>query len=359
MKFVSIQNENELLEWVRLFLASDKVTIANISNDRSTRNAVVESAQRLVSQAYFERNIIAEESIHEILSEIYDLEFSSANINSIDADPLPVLHDIISIFEAALFNHEITQINPKDVVSGIQTGEEYELWFRQLLNDHRAGHHEYYDDFLANRATEVDIRYLLSQETSLDPRFDDILALLQLGTFGQEKMEIAKNYWDEMGNGNSSHVHTHLFSKALNAVDANRNFIKENLTLEAKMSGNISACLALRRRNYFKAVGYFGVTEYLAPRRFKSLVKAWERNRLPAEGIEYHKIHIKIDAIHGSAWIKNVICPLVGKSQEIGNDIALGAMIRLNSSERYLDRLLEDSDSLNRGLTYKEKGYGS
>ena len=348
MKFKSINNENELFDWMQAFLTSDHLTIANITNDRASRSEVVESAQRIVRQAYLERNSIAEKSVHEILAKIYDFEFSSASVSGIDADPLPVLHDISSILEAAMINHESTKVNPKDVVTGTQSAREYESWFRRLLNDHRAGHHEYYEDFLQNRGTTDDIRYLLSQETSLDPRFDDILALMQLGTHGQEKMEIASNYWDEMGNGESTSVHTHLFSKALNAVDANNNFIQDNLTLEAKICGNLSACLALRRRNYFKAVGYFGVTEYLAPRRFKCLVDAWERNGLPEEGIEYHKLHIKIDAIHGSAWIKNVIGPLVEKSPEIGNDIALGAMIRLNTSEAYLDRLLADSDIHNR-----------
>tara|TARA_Y100001934_G_C12382631_1_gene793389 strand:- start:4550 stop:5626 length:1077 start_codon:yes stop_codon:yes gene_type:complete len=347
MEFISIKNETELLKWVVKFLETDYATMRNISNDKDTRRQIVDSAHQLVRQAYLERNQIAEESVHEILEMIYECEFSSVNISNVDSDPLPILHDICSILETAMLNYEIAKIDRKNLTKGIQSSEEYEVWFRQLLNTHKAGKHEYYEDFLPNRATTSDIRFLLSQETSLDPRFDDILALMQIGTQGREKMEIASNYWDEMGNGDSALVHTRLFSKALEAIGANDNFIKENLTHEAKVSGNISACLALRRRNYYKAVGYFGVTEYLAPRRFTSLVKAWEKNNLPKEGIEYHKLHIKIDAIHGSAWIKNVIRPLVESSPEIGVDIAIGALIRLNSSERYLDRLMEDCDTSN------------
>jgi|SRR5690554_279973 len=344
MEFVSIQNETQLLNWIDQFLASDHSTMYNISNDQSTRSKIVESAHQLARQAYLERNQIAEESLHQILETIYELEFSSAKIDRVDSDPLPILHDICSILESAMINRELSKIDRKKLVKTIQTSDEYESWFRQLLNTHNAAKHEYYEDFLPNRATTSDIRYLLAQETSLDPRFDDILALMQIGTQGREKMEIASNYWDEMGNGDSTLVHTRLFSTALNSIEANEDYISENQTHEAKVSGNISAFLALRRRNYFKAVGYFGVTEYLAPRRFTSLVKAWENNGLPKEGIEYHKLHIKIDAIHGSAWIKNVIRPLVESSPEICIDIAIGALIRLNSSEQYLDRLLTDCD---------------
>ncbi|MES9897654.1 MAG: iron-containing redox enzyme family protein [Sedimenticola sp.] len=352
MQFVKIHNETELLEWVKQFLSCDAISMMNTLNDQITRNQVMDSAYKLVRQAYLERNPIAEESAHEILTLIYNLEFSSANIERVSADPLPILQDISFILETAILNHEITQIDSSRLAQDIKTSETYETWLRKVMMEHRAAKHEYYDDFLPNRANKDDIKYLLSQETSLDPRFDDILALMQIGTQGQEKMEIASNYWDEMGNGEYAQVHTHLFAKALEAVGASDAYIQDSLTFEAKVSGNLSASLALRRRNYFKAVGYFGVTEYLAPRRFASLVKAWEKNNLPTEGIKYHKLHIKIDAIHGNAWIKNVICPLAEKSPDIGLDIAVGAMIRLNSSKRYLDRLLKNCD---KSIQFKEE----
>ncbi len=155
------------------------------------------------------------------------------------------------------------------------------------------------------------MRFLLAQETSLDPRFDDILALIQLGTAGSEKIEIAGNYWDEMGNGEATNMHGALFAKALEALDVDDRYISDSLLLEAKLCGNLSAALTLSRRHYFKAIGYFGVTEYLAPRRFRSLIAAWRRLELPAEGIRYHDLHVEVDAGHAIGWFKNIIEPAV------------------------------------------------
>jgi hypothetical protein len=163
---------------------------------------------------------------------------------------------------------------------------------------------------------------------------------MQIGRVGGEKMEIASNYWDEMGNGDPASVHTTLFAQALLAVGADDEYIADNFLLEGRISGNISACLALSRRHYFKAVGYFGATEYLAPRRFRCVVDAWRRHDLDEVGIRYHDLHIGVDAAHASGWFKNVVVPLVNRDARVGADIAMGALIRLNTSEDYLDALL-------------------
>src|SRR5262249_38819899 len=141
--------------------------------------------------------------------------------------------------------------------------------------------HPFYRPYLQDHGTREDVRVLLANETSLDPRFDDILALIQLGTAGNAKLEIAANYWDEMGNEESANMHGALFARALAALEVNAQYIKDNLLLEAKLCGNLSAALTLSRRHYFKAIGYFGVTESLAPRRFRSLILAWRRLGLP------------------------------------------------------------------------------
>jgi hypothetical protein len=111
--------------------------------------------------------------------------------------------------------------------------------------------------------------------------------------------------------------------------------------VEARAAGNLSACMALVRRHRYKALGYFGVTEYLTPRRFKHVVAAWKRNELPLAGIEYHQAHIEIDAQHAHGWMQNVIAPMIEEQPSAGREIAMGALIRLNSSQRYLDAILD------------------
>ncbi|OLL31276.1 hypothetical protein BTH42_12705 [Burkholderia sp. SRS-W-2-2016] len=218
-------------------------------------------------------------------------------------------------------------------------GDAFVEWLKRTMSDHPAAVHTFYREYLRDTADIDSLKVFLAQETTLDPRFDDILALMQVGTSGAEKMEIAKNYYDEMGCGEETGVHTYLFSKTLDALGIDTQYVNGALLPDSRVSGNLSACLVLSPRHHYKAIGYFGVTEYLAPRRFKDLVAGWRRLGLPEDGIAYHDLHIRIDAIHGRAWLDNVIRPLVDRDPRVAREIALGALIRLNSSARYLDKL--------------------
>ena len=46
------------------------------------------------------------------------------------------------------------------------------------------------------------MRWFLTQEVAGEAGFDDLAALTQVKMPQQAKLEIARNYWDEMGRGN-------------------------------------------------------------------------------------------------------------------------------------------------------------
>jgi len=71
----------------------------------------------------------------------------------------------------------------------------------------------------------------------VDGRFDDLLAMMQVGTSGPAKMEIAGNFWDEMGNGNDAEVHTHLFNNIFKVFDIDDEELERSLTANALLSG--------------------------------------------------------------------------------------------------------------------------
>ncbi|MEW2608703.1 iron-containing redox enzyme family protein [Streptomyces sp. NPDC047880] len=315
--------------------------LLRMSDDYGFRGDLAAACRALTSRAYDDGDRAALEEVHGALSLIYDREFSARPVQESDHEREPILRDVAAVLERAVLGHELRRIPEASVTGHPESGPEYVRWLKAVISDHPAGWHPLYHQHLAEHGSTEDLRLLLAQETSLDPRFDDILALLQIGRHGVEKMEIAANYWDEMGNGEHAGVHTTLFSQALEAIGADPEYIRREFLLEAGISGNISACLALSRRHYHKAVGYFGVTEYLAPRRFRCVVDAWRRHDLDEVGIVYHDLHIGVDAGHAAGWFKNVIGPLVSADPAAGRDIALGAMIRLNTSRDYLDTLLE------------------
>lgn len=345
LKNINIDTKFSLSNWIGYLTALSPDEWSSLQEDYSFRSELHKVCKNLINDAYVKKDEDALSEIHKSLAIIYDHDFSSANINMVNCETQPIFRDLAALLEDKMLKYELDKIDENVVSSYPKSGDDYVIWLKKLISNHNSSIHSLYNNYISKHANKEDLKFFLAQETNLDPRFDDILALIQVGVTGGEKMEIASNYYDEMGNGDPDQVHTFLFSKALNALAIDKEYIKDNMILEAQISGNLSACLALSRRHYYKAIGYFGVTEYLAPRRFKHLVSAWHRNKLPKDGIVYHDLHIRIDTIHASGWLNNVVLPLIDKDEAIGREIALGALIRLNSSSIYLDALLDHFDS--------------
>lgn len=249
--------------------------------------------------------------------------------------------DIAELIETYLLGFEERAIDHGLVASAPRSGAALARWLRELVEQHPATAHPFYTDFM-RRATKRDLEYYSIQETTLDPRFDDAMALLQLGTPDVAKMEIAKNYWDEMGNGEIPRIHTKLFQRVLDVLGITASAVRAQLRTESIACGNLSMTMVLQRCHFHKAIGYYGVTEYVVPFRFGHVVEAWERLGLDPSGLDYYHVHYQIDAEHGNAWFDHVIAPIVDAQPDTAALIARGALYRLNSSQRYLDRLLSD-----------------
>ncbi|AOE82956.1 iron-containing redox enzyme family protein [Pseudomonas sp. TCU-HL1] len=309
------------------------------NNNHAQREQLCRAAKNLAIRAYSEQDDHALTQLHQCLSLIYRHEFECTQFDHIDIEARPILSEILSILEDAMLQHEIREIGPTNTLDYPAQGTQYVKWLKKLISQCPSSVHEFYTEFLSERATAEDLKYYLIQETNLDPRFDDILAFMQVGLPVEQKIELAKNYFDEMGNGQAAEVHSRIFFETLEAVGATPHDFSRNMLTNSIASGNLSACLVLSRRHFYKAVGYFGVTEYLAPRRFKHVIKAWKRNNLPVDGAKYHNLHIYIDTEHANGWFNNVVAPLVEQDPRIGEEIAKGALMRINSSARYLDEL--------------------
>lgn len=326
--------------WIKELLILSAAECERITADKAVRHHIREQCIFLAESAFKDKRFDALRSLHQCLHIIHAYEFSEVSLDQTEADPQPILKDITHILEKAMLSYEYSLIPTEIINECPSNGVDYIKWLKNLIAKHPSNAHSFYREFLRDHATSDEMRFYLAQETNLDPRFDDILALLQIGTHGQTKMEIASNYWDEMGNGVDENVHTSLFAKALDVLNVDHQYINSNMLDEAIISGNLSSCLSLNRRHYHKAIGYFGVTEYSTPSRFKHFVKGWERNNLPKVGISYHKLHVTIDTVHGNSWFNKVIAPAVDQNPLAGKEMAIGALVRLNSSERYLTAML-------------------
>ena len=91
--------------------------------------------------------------------------------------------------------------------------EDFAAWYRATAFAHPLYEHDLYS-FVASEATRSQLEWFFRMECAGEAAFDDLVALAQVGTRGEVKMEMASNYWDEMGRGRSHAVHTHLFHQA-------------------------------------------------------------------------------------------------------------------------------------------------
>lgn len=335
--------ETEAVAWVRDLNQATSSELQAANSDFGLRQRLHESARRIAESAYQDGDWTALRSCHQLLALIYEIDLGPVSAAHTDCETQPILRDLAAVLEGAMIDYESQLIGPISLPY-FDNGAAFVNHLKGIVKVHPAGRHPFYTDFLPDRASVEDIQFYLAQETALDPRFDDLIALMQIGASSQPKMELATNYWDEMGNGNPAACHTLMFSRAMAEVGVDADFIRDHLLVEALICGNLSACLSLSRRHYYRAVGHFAVTEFLFPRRCAQFASAWSRNGLSATGSRYHREHIAIDARHASGFFRNVISPAVDADPRVAKDIVWGALARLNSSQRYLDALLPHLD---------------
>lgn len=311
---------------------------ARISDDRY-RQAVVDASRTLARQAFTDHDEDATRQANATLAVLYDWYFAPPSIDGAESLTQVLADDIRRGLENAMLDDIYARMDLSSLVDIPEDHESFLPWYRRFISVHRASNHSFYRDFLENRASQQDFRFYLAQETILDPRFDDILALLLIGTVGSEKMELGGNLWDELGNGDPVDVHPTVFAETLRGAGVTQEFVSGNIMPESIASGNVSASLSLSKRHYYKAIGYFGVTEYLTPRRFRSFVLGCKRLDLPEAAYQYHDMHIQVDARHGPSWFKNIIVPAVAREPRSARDIAFGTLIRLETSTWFLDAI--------------------
>ena len=337
--------EMNLSDLVSHILTLDQVELDTLNSDFAFREKTLLATRQLVEASLSDEKAL--NIMQTALSCFFDYQFSIPEAEQGGRFLGGLLSDIASELTRGLFSQEERYFDLCLFEEMPREGQAYVSWLRRLIHDHWVFNHEIYDPFLAKHATRENMKYFFAQETTLDPKFDDCLALMQLGTTGLIKLELAHNYWDEMGNGKPEEVHTALFSHVIDELGITPEYVKSTLSTISKSSGNLSAGVCFDREHFYKAIGYFGVSEYLAPSRFKKILLGFNRLNFSDKSNLYHDLHITVDTGHAQGWFKNVIAPLVDKSEHAAREITRGAFYRLNNSARYLDAALEHMKAMN------------
>jgi hypothetical protein len=164
-------------------------------------------------------------------------------------------------------------------------------------------------DWLAEEATLEEVVAFLSLEGGPDGGFDDLVALCQIGLAGEPKLELARNYWDEMGRGSLRAVHTELHRRLSTALGL-RAVPRAELPPEALLRSALGSLLATNRYLQPELVGALGLIELQAGPRSRRVVGALRRLGAAGDALAFYEEHAHADPRHGKAWVDHVVGPL-------------------------------------------------
>lgn len=211
-------------------------------------------------------------------------------------------------------------------------------WFKTTAFGHPLYEHDLYA-FLASEASRAQLEWFFTMECAGEAAFDDLVALAQVGTRGDVKMEMASNYWDEMGRGRAHAVHTHLFQRLIDGL----NLVAPpatDLPWQVLAGVNVMLWSCIPRRNAFRAQGTLGAVELLAPQRCTRVVHGAERVGIRKKSVVYYGAHAIIDIGHAEGWLEHVIEPQVAAHPPARIGIAEGLIARADASLDYFDYCL-------------------
>ena len=212
-------------------------------------------------------------------------------------------------------------------------------WF-EGLQDAGPGQDDPLFPWLAETASLEEMRWFLVQEVAGEAGFDDLVAYTQVKMPVRAKLELARNYWDEMGRGAEGGMHGPMLGRLADKLELKPTI--RGTVWPALALGNTMVAFATTRRYAYQAVGALGAVELTAPWRSDHVARGLKRLGIGRER-QYFALHATLDVKHSAAWNAEVLKPLVEADPGCARHIAEGALMRLACGQRcfeaYRDRL--------------------
>jgi hypothetical protein len=208
-------------------------------------------------------------------------------------------------------------------------------WFEALKHS-GPGQNDVLFPWLAEHADLAAMRWFVQQEVAGEAGFDDLVALTQVRLPTRAKLELARNYWDEMGRGREKAMHGPMLARLAVALGLDPQI--DTTVSEALALGNLMSGLAANRRYAYQSIGALGAIEMTAPGRATHVNSGLARLGLSADARRYFQLHAGLDVQHSIAWNREVIRPLVADNPALARPIAEGALLRLHAGARCFAR---------------------
>jgi hypothetical protein len=204
-------------------------------------------------------------------------------------------------------------------------------WF-ESLRDSGPGQWDPLFDWLASEADLGQMKWFLTQEAAGEAGFDDLVAMTQVKLPTRPKLELARNYWDEMGRGNVGGMHGPMLERTVAGLGLTPTI--EGTCWQALCLANTLTAFATTRRYVYQSIGALGAVELTAPTRVGSVADGLKRLGCSPEQRKYFVLHAQLDVEHSRAWNAEALVPLVEENPDCARFIAEGAVMRLICGEQ-------------------------
>ncbi|CAN5125439.1 hypothetical protein BH09PSE2_BH09PSE2_18880 [soil metagenome] len=211
-------------------------------------------------------------------------------------------------------------------------------WFEELKAS-GPGQNDALFPWLAADATMEELRWFLRQEAAGEAGFDDLVAMTQIKLPAKAKLELAANYWDEMGRGSEGGMHGPMLDRTSEDLELNPSI--ETTLWQSLALANTMTAFAATRRYVWHSVGALGVVELTAPGRVALVAQGLKRLGVLPRTRKYFDLHAILDVKHSADWNENALKPLVQADPECARYIAEGALMRLECGRRCFDAYRE------------------
>jgi hypothetical protein len=233
------------------------------------------------------------------------------------------------------FLEELRRESAEEAASAPTDADSFVDWFEQL-RETGPGQGDQLFPWLAESATRNELRWFFEQEAAGEAGFDDLVACTQVKMPVRPKLELARNYWDEMGRGNLKGMHGPMLDALVEILAVQPEI--ETTVWESLALANAMTAMATSRRYAWHSVGALGVIELTAPGRSACVAKGLRRIGLNDRERRYFDLHAVLDIKHSEEWNREILHPAVAEDPRRALAIAEGALIRLRCGERCFGR---------------------
>jgi len=219
-----------------------------------------------------------------------------------------------------------------DLVNDVpEDADGFIAWF-EGLKESGPGQYDPLFDWLATEASLDQMRWFLTQEAAGEAGFDDLVAYTQVKLPARPKLELARNYWDEMGRGSEGGMHGPMLDRTIELLELTPTI--EGTCWQSLALANTMTALATTRRYVYQSIGALGAVELTAPTRVALVSEGLKRLGISPAGRKYFQLHAQLDIEHSRAWNAEALIPLVSENPACARHIAEGAIMRLILGEQ-------------------------